>query len=365
MSVGIITGYFDPHLHLTKVAENDRIRKPVRLSARLPTGRRLVARAMGVAAVLLCAAASVACSGGLDRVGEWIDPADVEAVDDAPEADEGPIEDDVEAPEDENVAELDGPTVTVERVIDGDSLEVRAGSDIVELRLEGYNAPELYTDDPDGGADRLTCNGTASKDAVEALLDRAAGPLVLLERDQDRFGRTLGDLIIDGRRVSTTLVSEGEGLATGESRSQREAMKAAADARLGVWSGRCGGAGTVGLQIGDHQVDPPGNDRFNLEDEWVEVINESDGAVSLDGWVLRDDTTGHQFPLSGSLGSRARLTIRTGGEPGAEPTGGGVDGESRTLYLGESFPVWSNAGETIILVDPNGSFVDWRFVDPS
>jgi hypothetical protein len=33
------------------------------------------------------------------------------------------------------------------------------------------------------------------------------------------------------------------------------------------------------------------------------------------------------------------------------------------VYLGERFPVWSNAQETVIVVDPNGVFADWRFYE--
>jgi endonuclease YncB( thermonuclease family) len=251
----------------------------------------------------------------------------------------------------------DGQAVSVERVIDGDSLKVVVGDRSIELRLEGYNAPELYGDrDSVAGP---TCNGAAAKAAVEELVDSDVN-LTLVEHEQDRFGRTLGDLIVDDQSMVATLVTRGEGLATGDSEVTRSLMRTAAESRIGVWSDRCATGATPAVRIGAHQVDPPGNDRSNLIEEWVEIVNESGTRVLLDDWVLRDDTTGHRFRLSGPLGAGDGLIVRSGGDPGDS----GLNGSNRTLYLGESFPVWSNSGETIILTDPNGSFVDWLFVDP-
>lgn len=252
-----------------------------------------------------------------------------------------------------------GRVATVERVVDGDSLEVALDGEQIELRLEGFNAPELYADSVTGGPDELTCNGSAAKAAVEAVLAAADGPLLVVEHDVDRFGRTLGDVVVDDMSLTSQLVAQGEGLATGDSAELRKLMQDAAANQLGVWSSRCTTDDPPAVRIGRFQVDAPGNDRFNLIEEWVEVVNESSITVGLDGWVLRDDTTGHQFPLGGRLTPGDVLTVRSGGDPDDSYVGA----NEMTLFLGESFPVWTNSRETIILVGPDGSFVDWRFVD--
>jgi len=45
-----------------------------------------------------------------------------------------------------------GSPATVERVIDGDSVELAVAGEVLEVRLPGFNAPELY-----GEANAKTC----------------------------------------------------------------------------------------------------------------------------------------------------------------------------------------------------------------
>ncbi len=251
-------------------------------------------------------------------------------------------------------ADVTGPVpVAVDRVIDGDSVEVTRAGAPVELRLEGYNAPELYAENRDG-SDTRTCNGLAARAAVDDLVD-SAGSIEMIERGIDRFGRTLGDLIIDGDSMVDRLIGDGFGLATGEDEVRRTRMVEAASAGRGVWGSDCGQPAGEGLTLGALQVDAPGNDRYNLTEEYVELANTGAEPIALDGWVLRDDTTSHQFPLPGILAAGERLTVITG----SAPPGPDRDG---VHHLGESFPVWSNEWETVILVDPDGVFADWRFV---
>ena len=252
-----------------------------------------------------------------------------------------------------------GIAAVVDRVIDGDSLEVSVDGRPVELRLEGFNAPELHVEVTDG-PDELSCNGVAAKVAVETAVAEANRTEVVMG-DLDLFGRTLGDLVLDGRSLVADLVAGGRGLATGASSTNRAAMKAAADRSLGMWGSDCGQVTTPSLVIGDIQPDPPGDDRFNLVAEWVEIVNQASNAVDMEGWTLRDDTTGHRFLLSGNLDRGCRLRVVTGGDP-ADSDPADVDGD-RTLYLGERFPVWNNDRETIILVDPDGVLAQWQFVD--
>ncbi len=255
-----------------------------------------------------------------------------------------------------DVATPDGRRVTVDRVGDGDSIDVVVDGEEIELRLEGYNAPELFAADPDGGPDVRTCNGLSARDAAERIL-RDAGPVELVITGEDRFGRTLGDLLIDGDPLVDRLISDGHGLATGDDPTRRRAMIEAAGAGRGVWGDGCGKPLVDGLAIGQIQVDAPGDDRDNLTEEYVEIVNLGAAAVDLEGWVLRDDTTSHRFALEGRLDAGERLTVITGGPQGESAAVAG------TYHLDEPFPVWSNSWETVILLDPDGVFTDWRFVE--
>ncbi len=241
--------------------------------------------------------------------------------------------------------------VRLDRVVDGDSIDViDSDGREVEVRLVGYNAPELFNDD-----NERTCNGDRARSELEAMLGESA-QLTVLDEGIDRYGRLLADIAlpVDAEQptVVAALVASGTGLATGDDERHRQLMVEAAGQGLGMWGSQCGEPLHTDLVIAETQVNPEGNDRFNLAEEWVSIRNRSSSDVSLQGWVLRDDTTGHRFGLAGTLSPSAELKVRTG------------DGRDDTenFYLDESFPVWSNQWETVILVDPNGVLAHWVFV---
>ncbi len=232
------------------------------------------------------------------------------------------------------------------RVVDGDSLEMTIAGEDVDVRLENYNAPEALLPD-----DRPSCHGEASTVALAELLE--GRQLSVIGEENDRFGRLLVELLADGESVVDLLIAEGHGLALFEDDGRREAMKASAEARLGLWGDRCGTPATQALEIGDAQPNPPGPDGEVLAEEWLEIENRSGEPVDLAGWVIRDHTTSNRFTLDGRLDAGSRLRVRTGE---------GTDTEA-DRYLGEQFPVWSNEDETVLLVDPDGVVTDWLFLD--
>ncbi len=243
----------------------------------------------------------------------------------------------------------EGVVAEVERVIDGDSLELRVGGAPVEVRLVGINAPELTGLD---GAE--SCNGQASRDHLRGLLD-AATSIRFLAGEEDRFGRRLGELLIDGRSVNAVMVDDGWalGLWSGERPALTESMMVAADSGRGLWGDRCGPPRRDDLAIVDWQMDPPGDDRANLGDEWVTIVNDGAEPVDLDGWTIRDETTTNRFRIVGyTLGAGDQLRVRSG----IGTTGAG------DYHLGSDFPVWSNRGETVLLLDPEGRLAAWAFV---
>ena len=250
----------------------------------------------------------------------------------------------------------DGLIIEVVRVIDGDSLEVSADGEVIEVRLLGINAPERST-----LADRETCAGRHAGATLESLLENG-GQLRLYGDEMDRFGRLLADIAIDaesnrdaGREsVADAMVRSGWALAlwSGDDPFLVEEMRKVA-ARVGWWGTVCGTVDVV-LEISGEQVNAPGDDRENLTEEWVEVTNAGPEPVDLDGWTIRDETTSNRFLINDLvLQPGAVVRFRTG-----------VGSSSSTeVFLNESFPVWSNRGETVLLVDSDGVIAAYAFIE--
>ncbi|MEM8923161.1 MAG: lamin tail domain-containing protein [Actinomycetota bacterium] len=327
-------------------------RRPLIVAAvggRVRTGSRRARAPIGVAlslAAMLLLGACVETASPSDTYGA--DPTTVDDDASTPaSADGAETGNDVGTDDGEPVEVGPGQPVTIVRVIDGDSLEVLLADGAErELRLEGINAPELNA--LGGGR---TCAGTAARDELEAIL--SAGAVTLTGSEVDRFDRLLATLWVDGVPANAEMVRAGWALGqwSGDQRLVG-VMIDAAEAGAGWWGTDCG-APRRGPVIGDTQANAPGDDRENLDQEWVELVNRGDDRADLDGWVLRDETTSNRFLLDGvSLAPGATLRVHTG-------AGASDDG---SLYLDEDFPVWSNSGETVLLVDPDGLLVDWAFL---
>ena len=240
-----------------------------------------------------------------------------------------------------------GEPVELERLIDGDSMELRLGAETVEVRLRGINAPELRL--VGGGA---SCNGREARAAMEAVL--AAGDLRFDGGEADRFGRQLGDLYAGTRAVDGAMVSQGWALAlwSGGDAALIATMEDAAAAGAGLWGPTCGDPAAP-IAIGDVQPDPKGRDEDHLNDEWIEITNPAATSVDLAGWSVADDATSHRFELPArSLAAGATLRIHTGS---------GTD-TATDLYLDQRDPVWGNSGETVLVADPTGVIAAHRFV---
>ena len=113
-------------------------------------------------------------------------------------------------------APLPGPVpAEVVRVIDGDTIEVRAriwvGQEVkVGVRLLGIDAPEIFR--PACRAERRL--GDAARDAVEA---QAVGQVGLKQIERGKYaGRVIADVVLaDGRSLSAALLDSGHAVAYG------------------------------------------------------------------------------------------------------------------------------------------------------
>jgi beta-lactamase superfamily II metal-dependent hydrolase len=103
------------------------------------------------------------------------------------------------------------------------------------------------------------------------------------------------------------------------------------------------------VHISETCFDAPGDDRQNLNGEWVRLTNRGDGPVLISGWTLSDRTsTGiFVFPATVLLPSSS-VTVYSGK---------GMMNDT-SLFMGRSEPVWGNSGDIAILRDGSGTIID-------
>ncbi len=133
----------------------------------------------------------------------------------------------------------------VERVVDGDTLVVRIGSETERVRLLNVDTPEsVHPDDS-----RNTVLGARAADYTRRRLENAQ---VRLEaggdESHDRYGRRLAYVLVDGRNFNIELVREGwseyvtkYGASERYDREFRTAEKEARKAERGIWEEEGGG----------------------------------------------------------------------------------------------------------------------------
>lgn len=239
-----------------------------------------------------------------------------------------------------------GLEVTIEHVPDGDSFRASSPTEgDLEIRLLGINTPE---------GDE--CLGEQARDRLRELLASGTATLTPWPAERDDFGRRLGFLVADDVFVNLAMIDEGLAVARAQSdhgfdREFEAAEATAAEERRGIWApDACGPATDAMLEISFLNADAPGDDRANPNGEWAEIRNQGDGAVSLAGWGLRDESTRHRYDFVDvdlQPGERARVYTGCGDDD--------LDDDPIELYWCDPEPpVWNNSGDTAFLLDPNG-----------
>ena len=89
--------------------------------------------------------------------------------------------------------------------------------------------------------------------------------------------------------------------------------------------------------------DAEGDDRENLDDEYVVFENAGDATLDLTDWRV-EDAAGrtYAFPDGYTLDPGETVTVRTG-------TGAGGGDDDGNLYWGSESPVWNNGGDTVVV----------------
>jgi micrococcal nuclease len=124
----------------------------------------------------------------------------------------------------------------------------------------------------------------------------------------------------------------------------RQAERAAREAERGLWAGS-----DVSLKIIDLNADAPGSDKENPNGEWVEIANQGNQPVQMQGYTLKDEAN-HIYTFGDfELGPGAQIRLYSGqGQDTADELYWGFSGES----------VWNNGGDAAFLRDEQGALVD-------
>jgi beta-lactamase superfamily II metal-dependent hydrolase len=106
-----------------------------------------------------------------------------------------------------------------------------------------------------------------------------------------------------------------------------------------------------GVYISVTRFDAPGDDRQDLNGEWVRLTNRGEGLVLLAGWTLSDTTGSHPYVFP------AYILM-----PGSSVTvysGRGTMNDT-ALFMGLDAPLWGNTGDEATLKDGSGNIIDQR-----
>ena len=226
-------------------------------------------------------------------------------------------------------------TVTVARVIDGDTCRLKDGR---RIRYLGINTPE--EGDPH------------AEEATLANRRLVGGKTVRLEfggSRQDKYGRLLAYVFAGDTFVNETLLRQGHAHliypVAGKYRERLcQAQDEARSAGVGIWAHDAAGGSLV---ISSVHADARGDDGRNLNDEFIVIENQSQHPVDFNGWTV-SDAANHRYLFSNfTLAPEAKVTLRTGlGVP-----------TKRELFWGSRTPVWNNKGDAIFIRDNRGSLV--------
>jgi beta-lactamase superfamily II metal-dependent hydrolase len=99
------------------------------------------------------------------------------------------------------------------------------------------------------------------------------------------------------------------------------------------------------------QFNAPGDDRQNVNGEWVRLTNRGNDTVLIAGWTLSDNShsTLYTFPA----------IVLVPGETITVLSGSGTLNNT-ALFMGKTEPVWGNSGDIAVLKDGNGRIIDQK-----
>lgn len=247
---------------------------------------------------------------------------------------------------DDPAAEPAPASGTVSSVYDGDTLTLSSGD---KVRLKWVNTPELRPAED---------YGIEAREAAKALCLERDATLSYGEVKRDGYGRLIAGVECEGQDLSVHLLEQGLGhvfIIPPDGRDPGPLLAAqqkAKDANRGIWSTeRYKGD----LHFTSFHANAAGDDRENVNGEYLRVANVSSQPVDLAGFKLTD-LSGRSFDLPALLVPAGHtVKVHSGkGEHQKDP------GEQLAVFLGSEGPIWNNKRDRATLYDRHGRVVDSR-----
>ncbi len=246
------------------------------------------------------------------------------------------------------------------RTIDGDTLRIAFLDGREEtVRILGIDTPEVTP----GGNNPSTFEGVTDpwllaawgEEASTTLRREVEGREVVVITDQaagerDRYGRLLAYLECNGADIGELLISRGLArVYTAESFARKghylAVQERAMRERAGLWSRMTPAPlQPAGVFIAAVHYDAAGDDRSNLNGEYITLQNNGSVPVNLSGWQVRD-SNGFVYTFPGIAIDPGSLLILH--------TGNGTLNRTH-LYLGSPVPVLNNDADIVTLHDTRG-----------
>jgi endonuclease YncB( thermonuclease family) len=237
-------------------------------------------------------------------------------------------------------------SATVTSVYDGDTLTLSTGD---RVRLKWVNTPELKP--PEQYA-------VEAREATKAFVSGKTVELGYGGTTRDGYGRLVASVEVDGKLLSEHLLELGLGhlFVIPPDETDLSALIAAQErarqARRGIWSTpEFQGV----LHITSFHANADGDDRENVNGEYLRVCNVSAETVDLSGFRIADISgNSWEFP---KLLLPAGNTVKVHSGPGTNQSD---PAEQLTIHLGSASPIWNNKQDRATIYDRFGRVVDAR-----
>ena len=244
----------------------------------------------------------------------------------------------------------DGPSpreATVKSVYDGDTFTLETGD---KVRVSGINTPELRP---------LEDYGVEAREATETFVSGKNVTLSYGSVERDGYGRLVAWVEVEGEPLAEHLLSLGlahvflippieeqyvDSMVVAEERARA--------AQRGVWSSEHY-RGT--LHITSFHANAPGDDRENVNGEYLRLCNISGVDLNVDGYRIAD-ASGNSYPFPAMVVPPGH-TIKVHSGKGEHQT----DSSSQlAIHLGSASPIWNNKADRATIYDRYGQVMDSR-----
>ncbi|UCC65940.1 MAG: thermonuclease family protein [Deltaproteobacteria bacterium] len=229
----------------------------------------------------------------------------------------------------------------VKKVIDGDTVVFNNGR---HLRYLGINTPE-----------RGEPFWRKARDYNARMVKGRMVELEFGNITEDKYGRILAYLYVKEKMANAQLLKVGWAhlFVLAPIKYYRDFFGLQEEARtkgMGIW-GKRGFKG--GLKITRLNANAEGDDRYNLNGEYVRICNISPRSINIKGFSL-SDRGGKQYTFPWAVLRPGYTLLLFTGE-GRNM----VEGEDQLrLYWGARYPIWNNKGDTAYLRNPEGRLID-------